>query len=73
MFDRLDQLRSSAQDVHAHILQVVFKLDDNDYSVVLVLQKDGEIVQKMEQIRGDVENMMKDMKKNGIKLNVDIF
>ena len=73
MFARLDHLRSSAQDVHARIQQVVSKLDENDNSAALVLQKDGEIVQKMEQIRGNMENMMKDIKKNGIKLNVDIF
>ena len=73
VLDNLTQLKNSAEAAKSEVQSVLAKLNANDNSAGLILQKGGELSTHLEQIAKDVDALIQDVKKNGVKLNVDIF
>lgn len=63
---KLNELKGQGENLFA-------KMSQDDNTVGLVLAKDGEFNRSIEKIVVDVDALLSDMKKNGIKLNIDIF
>ena len=70
---KLEELKNSAETTKAQLQKVLEKIDQNDNSVALILQKGGEVSKQLDAISASAQALISDVKKNGIKLNVDIF
>ena len=70
---QLEHLKSSAENAKNSLQKVLSQIDGNDNSTALILQKNGEVSKQLDRISQDAESLISDVKKNGIKLNVDIF
>jgi phospholipid/cholesterol/gamma-HCH transport system substrate-binding protein len=66
-------LKSSAENAKNSLQKVLSQIDGSDNSTALILQKNGEVSKQLDRISQDAEALISDVKKNGIKLNVDIF
>jgi len=73
LLKRVDGLLDQVKAIKANLDGVAAKLDQDDNTVGLMLTKNGELSKKMEKITADVDALVADLKKNGIKLNIDIF
>lgn len=73
LLKRVDGLLDQVKAIKADLDGVAAKLDQDDNTVGLMLTKNGELSKKMEKITADVDALVADLKKNGIKLNIDIF
>ncbi len=71
--EKLDGLRESARRLDARVSSVLEKLDCDDNSAALVLRKGGDVSLALKNVQANVEILVRDVKKNGIKLNVDFF
>lgn len=71
-FEKLQALRTSAEKLQSEIAEISAKLERDDNSAALLLQK-GKLSAELKKIQGDVKALLADIKKNGIKLNVDFF
>lgn len=49
------------------------KFDRDDNTLALVLDENGEFIRDLDKIRADLQILLQGVKKNGLKLNVDIF
>lgn len=49
------------------------KIDRDDNTLALVLDENGEFIRDLDKIRADLQILLQGVKKNGLKLNVDIF
>lgn len=70
---QLEHLKSSAENAKNSLQKVLSQIDESDNSTALILQKNGEVSKQLDRISQDAEALISDVKKNGIKLNVDIF
>lgn len=66
LLQRIDELKSYADEFASRI-----KAEDN--SVGLILAEKGKFAQELERTAADIDALMSDIKKDGLKLNVDIF
>lgn len=73
LISQLEALKSSADNTQNLLKSALSKIDQNDNSFALILQKNGEVSVHLERISSDAEALISDIKKNGIKLNIDIF
>ena len=69
----LKRLRSTAQMLDIQVSEALEKLDKNDNSASLILQKGGSVSVALKNVQTNIKNLVLDVKKNGIKLNVDFF
>ncbi len=70
---RLDSLRESARLLDVRVSSVLEKLDGNDNSAALILRKGSAVSVALKNVQANVEILVRDVKKNGVKLNVDFF
>ena len=73
LLSRVDGLLEQVKSTKGELDSVVAKLDQDDNTAGLALSKDGELSRKLERISADVNALVDDIKKNGVKLNIDIF
>ncbi len=71
--ENLERLNATAQILNAQISAVLAKLDKDDNSAALILQKGGDVSASLKNLQTNIKNLVQDVKKNGIKLNVDFF
>ena len=73
LISQLEHLKSSAESAKNQLQNVLSKIDESDNSTALILQKNGEVSAHLERISASADALISDVKKNGIKLNIDIF
>lgn len=73
LLGRVDALLLKLNELKGQGENLLAKMSQDDNTVGLVLAKDGEFNRSIEKIVVDVDALLSDMKKNGIKLNIDIF
>ncbi len=71
--ENLEHLRETAQILDAQLSGILETLDKDDNSAALILQKGGAVSASLKDIQENVKKLVQDVKKNGIKLNVDFF
>jgi phospholipid/cholesterol/gamma-HCH transport system substrate-binding protein len=65
----LAQVKASKEELDA----VAAKVDKTDNTVGLVVKGKGKLVRELDRISLDIDKLISDIKKSGLKLNVDIF
>ena len=73
LISQLKHLQSSAEIAKNRLQEALSQIDENDNSTALILQKNGEVSKQLDRIGQSAEALISDIKKNGIKLNIDIF
>lgn len=71
--DHLDTLRKSIDSLRQKVDNIKEKLDADDNSLALTLARESELSSQIRGLQQDTRNLINDIKKNGINLNVDIF
>ena len=69
----LDSLVGKVKSMKTELDEIGSRLDKDDNTAGLILSKKGEIMKELDQIGAHVDALVKDIRKNGLKLNVDIF
>lgn len=69
---KLRAVLASVQKLQADIAEISEKLERNDNSAALLLQKE-KLSAELQKLQGDIKALLKDIRANGIKLNVDFF
>ncbi len=70
---RVDSLLSKVQGAREDLEGIEAKLDQDNNTVGLILSKKGDIHKELDIIGADIDALIKDIKKQGLKLNADIF
>ena len=70
---RIDSLLNQVQGAKENLVGIEAKLGQDDNTAGLILSKKGDIVKELDHIRTDIDALIKDIKKQGLKLNADIF
>lgn len=73
LVDRIDALLEHVKSSKLELDAVAAKLDQDDNSAGAILAKDGVFAKKLDKLSADIDALIRDIKKNGVKLNVDIF
>ena len=73
LLSKLEQLTTSVENTKIQSKNVLEKLARNDNTAALVMQKGSEVSKQLDAIRASAQALIADVKKHGIKLNVDIF
>lgn len=73
LFDRVDGLLLELKTLRDKSAGLLMKLSSEDNTAGLVLSGKGEFSRSIEKLTTDVDALVADIKKSGIKLNVDIF
>lgn len=73
LMERVDGLLEQVKNTKVQANEVVSKLDDSDNTAGLILAENGRFAKELKQISKDVDALISDIRKSGIKLNVDIF
>lgn len=70
---RVEALLEKTKSLRTLVDEVAAKMEGDDNTVGLVLKSDGKLAQELDQTVKDIDALMEDLKKQGLKLNVDIF
>ena len=70
---RVDSLLSQVHGAKKNLEVIVAQLDKDDNTVGLILSKKGDIHKELDLIGADIDALIKDIRKQGLKLNADIF
>lgn len=73
LLSRVDELLLKLAELKEKSAQLTIKAFSDDNTVGLVLADDGAFSKSVEQVAASVDALLKDVKKSGIRLNVDIF
>lgn len=73
LLSKLEQLTTSVENTKIQSKSVLEKLARNDNTAALVMKKGSEVSKQLDAIRASAQALIADVKKHGIKLNVDIF
>lgn len=73
LLPRIEELLQKTESLESYADEFVSKINAEDCSVGLILAEKGKFAQELEQTASDIDALMADIKKQGIKLNVDIF
>lgn len=73
LFSRIEELLLTLNMMKDKAEGLLNKLERDDNSAGLFLANDGEFNRSLEKLTLDIDALLSDVKKNGIKLNVDIF
>lgn len=73
LLPRVEGLVQKTESLKSYANEFVSKINADDNTVGLILAEKGKLAQELEQTAADIEALMKDIKKDGLKLNVDIF
>jgi phospholipid/cholesterol/gamma-HCH transport system substrate-binding protein len=70
---RVDSLLSKVHGAKEDLEDIEAKLEQDNNTVGLILSKKGDIHKELDLIGADIDALIKDIKKQGLKLNADIF
>lgn len=70
---RVDSLLSKVHGAKEDLEDIEAKLEQDNNTVGLILSKKGDIHKELDLIGADIDALTKDIKKQGLKLNADIF
>lgn len=70
---RVDSLLNKVQGAKEDLEGIEAKLDQDNNTVGLILSKKGDIHKELDIIGVDIDALIKDIRKQGLKLNADIF
>ena len=70
---RVDSLLNMVHGAKENLEGIEAKLDQDNNTVGLILSKKGDIHKELDIIGADIDALIKDIKKQGLKLNMDIF
>ena len=70
---RLDTLLDEVKGLKDELDRTLAKLDKDDNTAGLVLSKKGAISKELDELSAHVDALLNDIRKSGLKLNVDIF
>ena len=70
---RVDSLLSLVHGAKENLEGIEAKLGQDNNTVGLILSKKGDIHKELDLIGADIDALIKDIKKQGLKLNMDIF
>lgn len=73
LLPRVEELLQKTESLKAFADDLVTKINAEDCSVGLILAEKGKLSQELDQTAADIDALMTDIKKQGLKLNVDIF
>lgn len=73
LVDRIDALLEHLKSSKLELDALVNKLDQDDNSIKGLLDEDGVFAKKLDRLSIDIDALISDIKKSGVKLNVDIF
>ena len=73
LFDRVRALMDRANASKDAAAAVVSKFDESEGSVKMFLDESSKLKKNFDTLQKDFDLLFKDLKKNGLKLNVDIF
>lgn len=73
LMGRVDELLGKVKDSKAELDAITAKLNQDDNSAGLILAENGKMAKELERISRDVDALIAEIKKGGLKLNVDIF
>lgn len=73
LLTRVEDLLLKLNEMKGKTEGILGKLNQDDNSAGLFLANEGEFKNSIEQLTNDIDALLSDMKKNGVKLNVDIF
>lgn len=68
-----DKVLAEVRTLKEACKDVFEKFDRDDNTLALVLDENGEFIRDLDKIRADLQILLQGVKKNGLKLNVDIF
>ena len=71
--EKLEQLLGNVKNLKTQLSDVLASLDQTDNSAGLILQKGGELDATLSNLTKDIGALIRDIKRNGAKLNVDFF
>lgn len=71
--NHIDTLQKSIDSLHQKVDNIKEKLDADDNTLALTLSQESELSSQIKGLQQDTKNLIKDIKKSGIHLNVDIF
>ena len=73
MLDRIDGMLAQVKTLKAECDDIVAKLDAKDNTAGLVVSGRGKLVKELDRLSVDIGKLIDEIKKSGLKLNVDIF
>ena len=73
LLDRTQELLTKVQELKEQSTIVVNKLGQNDNSAGLLLQKETAFTRELDNVLTDVDSLLKEIIKSGLKINIDIF
>lgn len=69
----VDTLLTRVHGLKAELETIETKLSQDDNTVGLILSKKGDIIKELDHIGADIDGLIADVKKQGLRLNMDIF
>ena len=73
MLERIDGLLNQVKEIKADVDTLSARLDAKDNTVGLIASGRGKLIGELEKLGKDIDGLTKDIKKSGLKLNIDIF
>lgn len=73
LLERTDALLAHLKEIKAETDSVVARVDATDNTVGLIATGRGKIVKEIDRLSVDIDSLVSDIKKSGLRLNVDIF
>lgn len=70
---RIEALLEKTKSMRAFAYEIVAKMNSDDNSVGLIKSEKSKLAEELDQTAKDLDALMEDLKKEGLKLNVDIF
>ena len=71
--NHLDTLKESIDNLHKKVDNIQDRLSADDNTLALTLAKESELTSQIKGLQQDAKNLINDIRKNGIRMNVDIF
>ena len=71
--ERVDSLVMRMDRVQQHLDSISSNLDQTDNTVGLIVSGKGRLIRELDAILNDTDALISDIKKQGLKLNIDIF
>ena len=73
MLERIDGLLNQVKEIKADVDALSARLDAKDNTVGLIASGRGKLIGELDKLGKDIDGLTKDIKKSGLKLNIDIF
>jgi phospholipid/cholesterol/gamma-HCH transport system substrate-binding protein len=69
----VDTLLTQVRGLKTELETIQAKISQDDNTMGLILSKKGDIIKELDRIGADIDGLIADVKKQGLRLNMDIF